>query len=940
MFAGDALPGIRVDIAPAPVAEALPRMDVAVFAGFAERGPCHRAIALSSAAAYETVFGGDCPLAYEAEGGARLTGNLAATVRAFFSNGGKRCWAIRLAETDDLAAVRAALGVADAGSLPATSGTFLLPGMLCRLPDPQEAASVIAPAALSAASLGSWSDAMQLAARVSRSPIALAGQRPLHWGLRFADRGVLAPGDLIELVGGKGLVTRYAKVARVGDGDVLALWIASFARIADAESGSPIVKKGHARIAGEAGSFDATMTEGVAATLAFDSPAKVPLARGRWIQFLHQGESDWLRIDSIEGNTAHGPAWQQVASRLPGAPVAAARVAIDIAEHRPGGDRVQAGLSPAPEAANAIQGLVDADRFHADPANRSAAIRPGFAVSRDERARIARGYGSGRDAARFAEIAARFGTPAFTKADRIALRSSWLPIGLDARFAEPVAPLPQATDSLVRDGLARFDERLFLDPRLADLRGTALVEQVAAIRDLGERQLFGIHAAFDIAGDLFPEPSLLAVPDAVQPGWQAGARADTVLPPQPGAPANPGWRTHSGGCPTGDTAALAEPDFGAFLDSATRLLDAPALTAPSGPVAGDVFTLSWGQQPEGSIVVLEEASQPDFADAVEILRDTGVDHRDIPGRAQGVHYYRLHIELDGNVSAYASAAVVLRQASYVATPVDRARLARLQLAALRIAGADGNFFVPLSLPRQFHTADAAAHARALMTLAPGAGAADQLGSDEQRLLSFGALYHPWLLARGSTGLIASPPDGAVAGLMAARAQDRGAWIAPANDPIQDIVGLDPALPEAELLALDRARVNMVRRLPLGFALRDADTLSPERDWRQINVRRLMMLLRRTLLRRGMTYVFEPNGPVLRRAVERSLTATLDDLQQRGAFAGAASAQSFRVAVQESAADLDAGRLVVEVAVAPSQPIRFLTVRLVQQGARLTILEAA
>ena len=58
MFAGDALPGIRVDVAPAPVAEALPRMDVAVFAGFAERGPCHRAIALSSVAAYETVFGG------------------------------------------------------------------------------------------------------------------------------------------------------------------------------------------------------------------------------------------------------------------------------------------------------------------------------------------------------------------------------------------------------------------------------------------------------------------------------------------------------------------------------------------------------------------------------------------------------------------------------------------------------------------------------------------------------------------------------------------------------------------------------------------------------------------------------------------------------------------------------------------------------------------
>ena len=102
----------------------------------------------------------------------------------------------------------------------------------------------------------------------------------------------------------------------------------------------------------------------------------------------------------------------------------------------------------------------------------------------------------------------------------------------------------------------------------------------------------------------------------------------------------------------------------------------------------------------------------------------------------------------------------------------------------------------------------------------------------------------------------------------------------------------------------------------------------------------MMLLRRTLMRRGMTHVFEPNGGQLRRAIERSLTATLDDLQLRGAFAGATSQKSFRIAVQQSAADIDNGRIIVEVAVAPSQPIRFLTIRLVQQGARLTILEEA
>lgn len=935
MFAGDALPGIRVDIAPAPVAEALPRMDVAVFAGFAERGPCHVAIALSSVAAYEAVFGGDCPLAYDGEGGERLTGNLASTVRAFFSNGGKRCWAIRLGETAELAAVRAATGAVDPGSRPASSGRFLMPGLLRRLPDLDGSPSVISPALLDAASLGSWSDSMQLATRVSRRPIAITGQHKVRFGLRFADLGIVAPGDLIELSGGNGLVTRFAKVVRLAEGEALALWIASFARIADAETGPAIVKQGHAWIAGETGSFTASLTEGLVATLTFDTPA--PLTRGRWVRFQHQGEADWLRIDTIEENRAIGPAWQQVASRLPGGPLAAAKVTVDIAEHRPGMDRVHAGLALSPEATGAIHGLADADLYHADPANRTAAIRPGFAISRNESDLIALGYlGDGA----FADIAARFGTPAFTAADRLALRSAWLPIGLEASFAEPVGPLPQSSDPLVRDGLSRFDEKLFLDPRLADQRGAGLAEQAAAILDLGEQKLFGIHAAFDIAGDLFPEPSLLAVPDAVQPGWDIGQTPDAVLPPQPGAPVNANWRTHSGGCPPSDMPVLETPDYGAFLDSSTRLLAMPELTGPTAPVVADMFTLSWGPQPADSVVVLEESARADFSDAVEILREKSVQHLDIPGRAQGVHYYRLHIELDGNVSPYAGIAVVLRKASYVATPVDTALLARLQVATLRVAGAGGDFFAVLSLPRHFRTAKATAHATRLAALAPGAGSPGRLGADEQRLLSFGALYHPWLVSRGNAGLVSSPPDGAIAGLMAGRAQNRGAWIAPANDPVQDIVGLDPALPDGELLALDRARVNMVRSLPVGFALHDADTLSNERDWRQINVRRLMMLLRRTLLRRGMTYVFEPNGPVLRRAVERSLTATLDDLQQRGAFAGATSEKSFRIAVQQSDADIDAGRLIVEVAVAPSQPIRFLTLRLVQQGARLSILEEA
>ena len=82
-----------------------------------------------------------------------------------------------------------------------------------------------------------------------------------------------------------------------------------------------------------------------------------------------------------------------------------------------------------------------------------------------------------------------------------------------------------------------------------------------------------------------------------------------------------------------------------------------------------------------------------------------------------------------------------------------------------------------------------------------------------------------------------------------------------------------------------AQVNLVRSSPHGFVLSTADTLSPEADWRPVNVRRLMTLLRRLALRRGATYVFEPNGATLRRTVERGFDAVMDDLFRRGAFAG-------------------------------------------------------
>jgi phage tail sheath protein FI len=114
----------------------------------------------------------------------------------------------------------------------------------------------------------------------------------------------------------------------------------------------------------------------------------------------------------------------------------------------------------------------------------------------------------------------------------------------------------------------------------------------------------------------------------------------------------------------------------------------------------------------------------------------------------------------------------------------------------------------------------------------------------------------------------------------------------------------------------------------------ADTLSPDDDLRPIGVRRLLSLLRRAALLNGVRYVFEPNDDILRRSIERGFEGLLARLYARGAFAGATADQAYQVVIgspPNTQQTLDSGQLIVELKVAPSLPLTFLTVRLVQAG---------
>jgi phage tail sheath protein FI len=76
-------------------------------------------------------------------------------------------------------------------------------------------------------------------------------------------------------------------------------------------------------------------------------------------------------------------------------------------------------------------------------------------------------------------------------------------------------------------------------------------------------------------------------------------------------------------------------------------------------------------------------------------------------------------------------------------------------------------------------------------------------------------------------------------------------------------------------------------------------------------------------------VFEPNDAMLRAGLRRMLDALLGNLFALGAFAGATPAESWFVRVADAATisrESDSGQVVVEVGIAPAEPVEFIVVR--------------
>lgn len=860
-------------------------MDIAGFVGFAASGPIDVPVPIEDVAQFEDVFGADAPLAWDAARGEQVQAFLAPAVRAFFRNGGSRCWVVRVADRTT-----------------ARSDSFPLPGVAAV--SQVRASGQLTDARLVARSEGSWADTLRVSASLEPTAVRFDAQSldALVFDALLGSPDDLVVGDLVRvsfpdspwqlLVGVESLAATgsdpRARTVQGVDGwwvrtRQLPLWHSGHLHYID-ERGASHISPVVVEDAGPAAAAEGLVRIGLTGS----PPMRGEPPRPGWlVRGVFSSIRVWLDVAEVD--------------LAPDGSAALLATAFELSRTRPRGRRlVQAPGSLAERLTLRLQ---------VDDASGGTTVLGGLGFRPEHR----RFVGSlPTDAALYADpavppaagtLAAAAAQPRFPLAGLVASADFCLPLGATILEGPSLGALFAPGTARRRDGLAHLDGRVFVDPELADTAANLLVQDAFRIefQQPSPRPLRGMHALLDV-----DEVTIVAAPDAVHRDWYlegASAARHTAAPER--AP---------------------QPNWADFLDCATHVPATPVLEQVGDEESG-TYTLVWSPTDVvDAVYELQESTDTTDDAAAETLVE-GPDHScSIFGRPSGsTLYYRVRAIAGGLASDWSNWVVVRRSANdrwqlddavdYNASDV----LLPVQLALLRLCFARGDMLATLALPEHYRERDAIAHARLLRSSGP------------PPLFSYGALYYPWLYASdsGNPQIVRRlPPDGAAAGIIATRAARLGAWVAPANEPLRDVVQLDRPVGDEWLQALQDAQVNVVRHDPGGFLWLAEDTLTDDPELRPIAARRLLQLLRRAAILWGVRYVFEPDGDSLRRTVRRAFERLLAGMLELGAFAGATASESYQVSVDPPSDDAS---LVVELRVAPSRPLAFLTVRLVRTG---------
>lgn len=199
--------------------------------------------------------------------------------------------------------------------------------------------------------------------------------------------------------------------------------------------------------------------------------------------------------------------------------------------------------------------------------------------------------------------------------------------------------------------------------------------------------------------------------------------------------------------------------------------------------------------------------------------------------------------------------------------------------------------------------------------------------------SYAALYYPWIKIRHpETGEILSiPPSGHICGIYARTDLQRGVDKAPANEVIEGVLGPEQQILKAQQDMLNPLGVNCLQEFSgRGFRVWGARTTSNDPLWKYINLRRLFLYLEESIEEGTQWVVFEPNNEKLWARVKQIVSQFLITVWKGGALMGTTPEQAFFVKCDRNTMtqdDIDNGRLIMLIGVAPVKPAEFVLFRI-------------
>jgi hypothetical protein len=812
------LPGVLVETALPERRETTVRLDVAGFVGFAERGPLNTPVALEDWSGFTRIFGGD--LAIAVEHGAPVFAHLPGSVRAFFDNGGRRCYVVR---------------VAGVGARP---NRLPLPGLATVDPS-GDFRQVVAPAAWA----GRWSDGMRVSTQLRSLPLRIAP------GASYTFDNVNQTGQLdLEL----------PTPTTVGEGDIVRLHFSDLLNTEMLLLVTHVELRGSVSIRG----FPVSLAlKSVSPNAAFSTQINIPVTTPNHVEQLNeQGWSaiagpfypmmsksgddpgvhlflpesaavrvgDLLRIHYASGEvfyfpvislrTHYAPAFAEDSFLPKGDPVLPEGVYRRAVTDELRGQQV---IGAPPGALNAVERL----RFDVTIAageqtlesitdlslNSTAAYRAAQESQISDASPITNYWvdrlATVTDDGQACELADFTGRSLHLRGPAAPTEQVWLPLAMRA-LPNNVTPLvDQALPG--KDGLDVFDPTtLFLDPQLAGATVEGLLGSAEYLLYIQQpaSQLRKLHSLLPIE-----ELGLIAIPDLAHRAW--------FPPPVPPLP------------PPVEPPPQPERDWSRF-DECLRpeTIPVPPYNPEDAPCTDSPITLL-----AGSWVANERDPCTELAGLPELQPAT----------------------------------------AYAVEP-----LLTVQRALITLCAARADVMAMLSVPAHFQRPELIDwQSRLVATPALLGGSALSYAAVYHSWTQTRELRCPALAP-----VRALPPDGTICGMIAARERARGAWIAPANQALVGVIGLTPTLSDADWEDLYNRQINIIRQQPERFTLLSATTLSADRLLLPISVRRLLIFLRKLALQRGQRFVFETNNQRFRQQVQVSFERLLTELVQRGALA--------------------------------------------------------